>query len=173
MITWAFSCVLIAFIIYLIYNGVVIRLFGVPYSLSNTFYLFQSKKKWMRVLFPIMMVALVALLLPAWLEISAGSAWQFLAFFASGGILFTGAAPAFMSSDLENKVHTYSAIAAVVFALLWVIIVSKMWALILVWLAVIALIAYLTKTWKTSFIYWLETVAFMSTFTAILVCFLI
>ena len=173
MITWAFSCVLIAFIIYLIYNGVVIRLFGVPYSLSNTFYLFQSKKKWMRVLFPIMMVALVALLLPAWLEISAGSAWQFLAFFASGGILFTGAAPAFMSSDLENKVHTYSAIGAAVFALLWVIFVSKAWFMIPIWFAVIALIAWLTKTWKSALIYWLETVAFMSTFTSIIIYFLI
>lgn len=171
--TWPFICVLIAFLIYLIYNGIVIRLFGVPNSLSNTFYLFKSKNKWLRFLFPVMMVILVALLLPAWLEISIGSALQFLAFFAASGLLFVGAAPAFMSSNLENKVHTYSAIAAAILALLWIIFVSKIWAVILVWFFAIALIAFLTKTWKTSFVYWLETVAFMSTFTAILICFLI
>lgn len=171
--TWALISVLIAFAIYLVYNGIAIKLFGIPYSLSDTFYLYKQKKEWMRIFFPIMMVLLVVFLMPAWLEISAASALQFLAFFASGGILFVGTAPAFMSSDLENKVHTYSAIGAVVFALLWVIFVSKAWFMIPIWFAVIALIAWLTKTWKSALIYWLENVAFMSTFTSIFIYFLI
>lgn len=170
---WTLICVSIAFAIYLIYNGFVIRLFGVPNSLSNTFYLYKQKRKWMRFLFPAMMVILVTLLLPAWLEISAGNVLQFLAFFAAAGLLFVGAAPAFMSSDLENKVHTYSAIGSVLFALLWIIFVSKTWFMIPIWFAVIALIAWLTKTWKSASIYWLENVAFMSTFTSILIYFLI
>ena len=171
--TWALCSVLIAFAIYLIYNGIAIKWFGIPNSLSNTFYLYKQKKEWMRIFFPIMMVLLVAFLMPAWLEISAASALQFLAFLASGGILFVGIAPAFMSSDLANKVHTYSAIGAVVFSLLWVIFVSKAWFMILIWFAVIVLIAWLTKTWKSALIYWLETVAFMSTFTSIFIYFLI
>lgn len=166
-------CVIIAFIIYLIYNCYAIKLFGVPWSLSNTFYLFKNKKKWMCVLFPIMMLLVVFLLMPAWLEISEGSNLQFLAFLASGSLAFVGAAPAFMSSSLENRVHTYSAITAAIFSLLWVVFVSKLWWVILIWLAVIALIAWLTKTWKSALIYWLENVAFMSTFTAILIYFLI
>lgn len=168
MITWPFICVLMAFIIYLMYNGLAIRSFGIPYSLSNTYYLFQNKKKWMRILFPIMMVLVVALLLPAWLEISAGNNLQFLAFFAAAGLLFTGSAPAFMRSNLENKVHTYSAIAAAIFSLLWVIFAAKVWWVILVWLALVTLIAILTKSIKSAPIYWLETIAFMSTFMAIL-----
>lgn len=166
---WSFICVFLAFIIYLIYNGFVIHLFGIPYSLSNTYYLFQNKKKWMKILFPIMMVLTVAFLLPAWLEISEGDNLQFLAFFASAGLLFVGVAPAFMSSSLENKVHTYSAIASALFSLLWVIFVAKVWWLILVWLIVLTLIAILTKSVKTAPIYWLENVAFMSTFIAILI----
>lgn len=168
MITWPFICVFLAFIIYLIYNGIAIYSFGIPYSLSNTYYLFQNKKKWMRILFPTMMVLVVVLLLPAWLEISSGNNLQFLAFFAVAGLLFTGVAPAFMSSNLENKVHTYSAIAATVFSLLWVIFAAKAWWLILVWLAISALIAILTKSIKSAPVYWLENVAFMSTFMAIL-----
>ena len=99
--TWALSSVLIAFAIYLVYNGIAIKLFGIPNSLSNTFYLYKQKKEWMRIFFPIMMVLLVAFLMPAWLEISAASALQFLAFFASGGILFVGTAPAFISRFRE------------------------------------------------------------------------
>ena len=57
--TWALISVLIAFAIYLIYNGIAIKLFGVPHSLSNTFYLYKRKKKWMRIFFPIMMLLLV------------------------------------------------------------------------------------------------------------------
>ena len=161
-------CVSIAFTIYLIYNGVALRLFGVPESLSNTFYLYNDKKKYLGILLPIMMVSMAGLLLPAWLEISALSSLQFTAFLAAAGIIFTGSAPAFKGNDLEKRVHTVSALTAAVFALLWVIFVSKLWFTILIWFVVILLIAFVTKTIKSSYIYWLETVAFMSTFTSIL-----
>ena len=114
------------------------------------------------------MTSVVAMLLPAWLELSEGSPFQFTAFLAAAGILFVGAAPAFKSSSLENSVHMVSAVVAAIFALLWVILVSKMWLLIVLWLAFIALIAVLTKSVKSSYIYWLETVAFMATFTSII-----
>lgn len=162
------TCVFMAFIIYLIYNGAALRIFGVPKSLSDTFYLYNEKKKYLGILFPIMMVSMAGLLLPAWLEISALSSLQFTAFLAAAGIIFTGSAPAFKSNDLEKRVHICSALTAAVFALLWVIFVSKLWFTILIWFAVILLIAFITKTIKSSYIYWLETVAFMSTFTSIL-----
>jgi hypothetical protein len=161
-------CVSIAFIIYLIYNGAALRIFGIPESLSDTFYLYNEKKKHLGILFPIMMVSMAGLLLPAWLEISALSSLQFTAFLAAAGIIFTGSAPAFKSNDLEKRVHIGSALTAAVFALLWVIFVSKLWFTIIIWFAVILLIAFITKTIKSSYIYWLETVAFMSTFTSIL-----
>ena len=161
-------CVSIAFAIYLIYNGAALRLFGVPESLSNTFYLYNDKKKHLGILFPIMMVSVASLLLPAWLEISALSSLQFTAFLAAAGLIFTGFAPAFKGNDLEKRVHTVSAYTAAIFALLWIIFVNKLWFTILIWFAVILLIAFITKTIKSSYIYWLETVAFMSTFTSIL-----
>jgi hypothetical protein len=170
--SWILTCVIIAFLLYLVYNGVALGLFGVPNSLSMTFYLFQEKKKWTRIFFPIMMISMAFLLLPAWLEISALGSLQFLAFLAAAGIMFVGAAPAFKSSDLENTVHMTSAIVAAIFAILWVVLVSKLWWVILVWLAVLGLIMLVTKTVKSSYIYWLETIAFMSTFTSILVYYL-
>lgn len=163
--------VFVAFAVYLIYNGAAMVLFGVPNSLSDTFYLYKNKKRWMRAFFPIMMTLMVALLMPAWLEISESSSLQFLAFLSAAGILFTGAAPAFKGDKMEKGVHSASAICAAVFALSWVIFVSKVWFVMFVWLAVVVLAALITKTWKRATVYWLETVAFMSTFTSIIIYF--
>ena len=165
---WKIICVISAFIIYAIYNAIALGLFGVPKSLSMTYYLFMEKKKWLSVWFPTMMISMVILLMPSWLEISEGSYFQFMAFLAAGGIMFTGAAPAFKSSDLEDKVHTGSAAFAALFALLWVIVVSQLWYFIILWLIVCSFCAVFTKTYKSSYIYWLETVAFLSTFSAII-----
>ena len=159
--------VLTAFVIYFVYNAVALSLFGVPKSLSMTFYLFKEKKNWTCIFFPIMMLTMAGALLPAWLEISEGSDLQFMAFLAAAGIIFTGSAPAFKSSSLENSVHMTSAVVAAIFALLWVALVANLWYVILVWLIAITVIAFLTKSVKSSYIYWLETVAFLSTFTAV------
>lgn len=165
---WTIICVFLAFLLYVAYNSAAIKLFGVPESLSNTFYLYKEKHPLLCVLFPLFMVGMVALLLPAWLELTAASALQFLVFLACVGILFTGFAPAFKGCKLESKVHKISAICAALFSLLWVIFVSKMWVLIIVWLVIVAVAAILTKTVKSSYVFWLETIAFLSTFTAII-----
>lgn len=164
---WKLIFVLTAFVIYFVYNAVALSLFGVPKSLSMTFYLFKEKKNWASIFFPIMMLTMAGALLPSWLEISEGSDLQFMAFLAASGILFTGAAPAFENSKLENNVHMASAIVAAIFALLWVILVANHWYVILVWLVAITVVALLTKSIKTSYIYWLETIAFLSTFTSV------
>lgn len=166
------ALILSAIIIYVVYNFFALGVSGIPKSLSMTFYLLQEKKKWLRIWFPIMMVSMAFLLMPAWLEISVGSPFQFLAFLAPAGIMFTGAAPAFKSSELENAVHMTSAIFAAITALLWVGLVANLWLVIAIWFAIIAILAIVTKTIKSSYIYWLETVAFLSTFTAILAYYL-
>lgn len=165
---WIIYLVLAAFALYLSYNFAILCLFGIPKSLSQTFYDFKERKPWLRILFPIMMVAVGLLLLPAWIEISEGSDFMFLAFFAASGIVFTGSAPAFKESNLEDRVHTGSAFLAAAFALLWVILVTNLWWHIIVWAAIFSIIALITKTLKSGIIYWLETITFFSTFTSII-----
>ena len=167
--SWSLICVFIAFIMYLVYNGIAIKLFGIPESLSDTYYLYKEKKDWMRIFFPLMMFSMVGLLMPAWLEISAGSMLQFLAFLAAASIAFVGAAPTFKNGGMDYKVHSISAYCAAVFSILWVVLVSKLWIMPIIWFVFITLLAILTKSTKTSTIYWLETVAFMSTFMSIMV----
>lgn len=165
---WTLTLVFIAFIIYALYNIMVVGTLGLPWSLSETFYKLKEQKEWLRVFFPITMILISWLLLPAWLEISASTHLEFLAFLAAGGIMFTGAAPAFKKHRLENRVHMISALLSALFAILWIIFVSKLWWVLVTWLVLIALIAIVTKTWKTSLIFWLETVAFLATFTSII-----
>ena len=151
--------------IYLAYNAICLALFSIPESLSNTYYIWKEKngKGW---LFCLMMYLVVALMMPAWISLSEGSDFQFLAFLAPASIAFVGTAPRFKDGDLENKVHTISAIIAAACSLLWVALVTPYWWVMLIWLGFIALASIFTSSYKTAYTYWLEQVAFLSTFTA-------
>lgn len=157
--------IIIATIIYVAYNAVSLALFGVPESLSNTYYLYKEKrnKGW---LFPLMMYAVVAFMMPAWITMSEGSDFQFLAFLAPAAIAFVATAPAFKSDDLENVVHSTAAIVAAICSLAWVAVITPYWYMILVWFGFIALASVLTSSYKSCLVYWLEQVAFGATFTS-------
>lgn len=158
--------IVVATAIYCVYNTVSLAQFGVPHSLSMTYYHWKNKYK-AGFLFPIMMYLVVAFMMPAWISMSEGSAFQFLAFLAPAAIAFVGTAPAFLSSDLENKVHSISAVIAAVCSLLWVGLMCPGWWIIIgIWTIICVLYALLTETVKTSYTYWLETIAFGATFTA-------
>ena len=157
--------IIVATAIYVAYNAIAIAIFGVPESLSNTYYLWKEKngKGW---LFCLMMYLVVALMMPAWITLSEGSNFQFLAFLAPASIMFVGTAPRFKDSQLESRVHTVSAIIAAACSLAWVALVTPYWWVMLIWLGFIALASILTSSYKTAYVYWLEQVAFGSTFTA-------
>ena len=160
--------IIIATVVYVAYNAISLANFRVPQSLSMTYYLWKDKAN-IGYLFPCMMYVVVACMMPAWISMSEGSDFQFLAFLAPASIAFVATAPAFLGSDLENKVHSISAMIAAACSLLWVILVTPYRWVILVWLAVVAVASYLTKTIKTAYIYWLETIAFGATFTATII----
>ena len=157
--------IIVATVIFVAYDAICLALFGIPESLSNTYYLYKEKsnKGW---LFPLMMYAVVALMMPAWITMSEGSDFQFLAFLAPSAIAFVGTAPAFKSDDLENVVHTTAAIMAAICSLAWVAVITPYWWMILVWFGFISLASVLTSSYKTCLVYWLEQVAFGATFTS-------
>lgn len=106
------------------YNAISIKRFGVPKSLSETFYLWNSVKKNLGYIFTGMMGGMSLTLLPAWIEVgNQVSSWSpflnFLVFFACGAIMFVGVAPAFRSSKMEGTVHETAAKIAAAAALLW------------------------------------------------------
>lgn len=166
--TWILVLTTLATVIYLTYNAVALIKFNVPRSLSNTYYLYgETEKPKLKHQFTIMMVSMAMLLMPAWIDISEGSTFQFTSFIAACGIIFTGLIPEFKNSKFENKAHTACACIATVAALTWVILVANLWWIIAMWFCLIALISIMTSTYKSCLTYWLETVAFLATFTAI------
>lgn len=162
------DCLSKAIFLYLIYNIVVLMIFGVPKSLSMTYYLFRERKHILKTLFPAIIIMLVIFLTPCWLTMSEGTTFQFTAFLSIAGLLFVGFSPGFMTSQLENKVHDYAAYLCVASSCAWIILVTQYWWIPIIWLVSFGIIAMITKTIKSSYIYWLENVAIFSTFTAMI-----
>jgi hypothetical protein len=166
------ACIAIG--IFAVYNACVIGKFGVPSSLSVSYYLWNGLRSHLGYIFTGMMFAVSMLLMPAWLEITEViSSWSHnltvLPFFGAAMIAFVGAAPAFRSCEMESKVHTISATAAAVFSLLWCAVVcyKLAWIILPLSLGIVWGIAFLTKTQKTASVYWWEMVAFLATFATI------
>lgn len=156
--------IIVATAIYVAYNAIALAIFGIPESLSNTYYLWREKNKgW---LFCLMMYLVVAFMMPAWISLSEGSNFQFLAFLAPASIAFVGTAPRFKDSQLESRVHTISAIIAAACSLAWVALLTPYWVAIPIYVVFEGAKAFFSKTYKTCLVYWLEQVAFLSTFTA-------
>lgn len=166
---------LVGILIFVVYNSVVIGKFGVPSSLSASFYLWNGVKKNLGYIFTGMMFAMAFCLMPGWLEITEViTPWSHyltvLPFLAAASIAFVGAAPAFRDCKLENKVHMVSAACAAVFALLWCCVVCYQiaWIIVPISLIVVWATAFITKTHKTAATYWWEMVAFLATFVTII-----
>jgi hypothetical protein len=166
--------VLISFLLFLAYNISIVSKFGIPPSLSQSYYLLNGVKKNLGFLFTGIMLTMAFTLLPAWLELGEIiSSWSSnlnpLAFFTCAAIAFVGAAPAFRANKLEGTVHKVAAIVAAACSMIWCLVVC--WKIMYVPLGVAGLIAAvgaITKTWKSASVYWLEMMAFGATFATVI-----
>ena len=171
---WQLITVCVAFLLFIVYNLVVIRLFGIPKSLSESFYLYDNKKKHLGYIFTLFMFAMAFCLMPGWIEISeVWSSWShhltFLAFLTAAAICFVGAAPAFRANKLEGTVHSVAAKFCAATALAWCFVVCWNIAYVpAIGAAIPAVYGWVSKTWKTAQVYWLEMMAFGATFATII-----
>lgn len=161
--------VLTSFVIYLVYNIISLCTHGTPNSLSNTYYLWNDVKKGAGYAFCVALGLMAGLLLPAWLEIGVGSYWQFLSFLTCGSLLFVAAAPNFKSVGIESTVHTVAAIFSAICGMCWVIFVADLWAIVLLVLMYTLIVAVSQGSLKRCYVYWLETIAFLSIYVALLI----
>ena len=156
------------------YNVVSLKQFGIPKSLSETFYLWNSKKKNLGYVFTGMMFSMALTLVPAWLELGEViSSWSTylnpLVFFACAAIAFVGAAPAFRSNKMEGTVHEVSAKIAAACALIWCFAACyQIWYVPLSCIITVLIAGLCTKTFKKCSVYWLEMMAFAATFITII-----
>lgn len=163
--------ILLSMALFVAYNIFACVKWDVPTSLSTTYYSLPTKWRWVFTLF---MWAIAILLMPAWIEVANSFGdwrdnFKFLAFLACGLICFVGAAPNFRAFEMESKVHTISATASAVTALIWCFVCC--WQIMYVPIAAAALcwvIGLSTKTLKDCKVYWLELMAFGATYSSVL-----
>lgn len=145
-------CVLIT-VCYLCYSSWVTG--GIPDSLSATYYNLADDG-W---LFRWFVIVVGFMLLPVWLE---SGEYDFLAFLACGGLMFTGAAPAFRM-ELEGAVHYSAAVVCCVSAVLWVLL-NGLYPFAL-WWGMLGLMSYIN--WG-HYMWWLEVAVMGMVFTALM-----
>ena len=167
--------ILISLLLFTAYNAVALKRFGVPKSLSETFYLWNSVKKNLGYIFTGMMGGMSLTLLPAWIEVgNQVSSWSpflnFLVFFTCGAIMFVGVAPAFRSNKMEGTVHELAAKIAAACALIWCFVVCyQIWYVPLACIIAVLIAGLCTRTFKKCSVYWLEMMAFAATFMTVIV----
>lgn len=163
----------VALALFVAYNAVAIKLFGIPESLSNTYYLYEAKHKGLGWLFTCFMWTLAFLLLPAWIATSEGvgpwmSNFTFLSFFSAAAIAFVGTAPKFHDTA-EGKIHVISASICAATAILWDFVICwHIWYVFFIALAIVISVCAFTKTFKECKVYWMEMMAFVPTFAVLI-----
>ena len=145
-------------------------MFGIPYSLSGTYYLLEDKGYW----FTIMMVVVFGILIVPWMYMSThinllGNYLSILPFISCTTCMLIGVVPNIKAEIRIEKIHTTLALIGAIAAVLWIFIVC--WRVCYTLPTCILLfggIAHLTKTAKSSRDYWLELSIIIPVFICII-----
>jgi hypothetical protein len=145
--------------------------YGIPASVSESYYLLPSKIS-LPVFYGWTLLTAIPLVI-FWLNISAGTA-QALIFFGCTFLLFVGAAAPFKDRGITNKVHVVSAVLCALLTQIWVFIYTPFWIFSLALAGLFAVFGYVTKgasggkrTSVNSLTFFLELAAFLSVYIAV------
>lgn len=138
-----------------------VRVCGVPWSLSDTYYQLKKRNRsaW---LFQAAMAVPAMLLMPVWIECSSENT-QFLAFLACGGLIFVGTAPLF-KEEFQSKVHYAGTAIAGLTTILWVCF-AGMWYLPVIAFFIAGIIMLRYRKW----LFWAEMAAFVCAYVGLLI----
>jgi hypothetical protein len=146
----------ISVLLFALYIITIIALFGVPASISDSFYLLKGKKKGTEYFFTMWCYAVAITMMVIIFSKSEGKWFQFFGLFAGGGLGFVGTATMFKSS--EKVIHYVSAALCAVSSILWIIF-SGYWLITIVIFGLSAII--ITSQYKKS-MFFLEIACFIS-----------
>lgn len=150
--------------------------FGVPESLSESFYLLGGRNKG-GVIFYVTLVLSIFPLLIFWLDMSEET-FQPLVFFSCSSLILVGAAGDFKDIS-TNRIHVIAAVSCAILSQLWIAIYSMYWISFLILLTIGLTIGTLTPgitkegRTKNSIIFFVEMAAFINTYIAVLGYYLI
>ncbi len=152
----------LAIFLFVGYNVFTVAKFGVPNSLSATYYHLQQQYR-CGLVFSTMLTLVSIISMVVALEVTAGKWYQFLAFLTTIGTVFVAFSPRFKALE-HTRVHSVSAVISITSALLLMAFMGY-W-----WLAVVALTAFVlcTVTRNTNLrekrVYITEIAVFLSIF---------
>jgi hypothetical protein len=151
---------ILSFAVFAAYLTAVAALFGVPASVSDSFYLLNGRKPGTGYVFTgwCWLVAFSVTAMMA--QLSEGRWWQFLSLFAGGGLCFVGAAPVFRSH--ERTVHYVSAGVCAAAALAWMTL-AGFWWMPVKYLIVALIYGVITK----KYVFCIETALFLSMYSVL------
>lgn len=154
------TLIILSFLIFLTYLIGLIKTFGLPASISDTYYMLEKRRRGLGWLFTVFCWVVAGTLLPSWLD-QTPVGYQSTPFLAAGALLFVGAAPQFKLS-LTGQVHYWAAGLCCLSAVLWCIL-SGYWFVPLS----LSLVAGLFFLWYGCPVFWLELAAFAATYLTI------
>lgn len=151
---------------FVFYISSICIMYGIPNSISDSFYLLEKGYKdikWnMSYTFTIFCYIICFSIMPVWLE-HTPKTLQFIPFISASALAFVGTAPYFKS--INKKIHFVSAIICMIFALLWIsIVTTKYWFIPTILLVPILL---LYKRIKENTVFYVEMWAFISLFVSL------
>lgn len=122
------TLIIIAVVLFTAYIANAIAIFGIPRSISDTYYLYNQRKDGCGWAFTAFMITEAILMLYPMVELGTGQWWQFLGFLCPAGLAFCGSAPMFHDRFVA-RVHASGAITGVATGLAWCYLCDKITAL--------------------------------------------
>ena len=113
------------------------------------------------------------LLTPGLVELGALSAWQFLGFLTPLYLIIVSLTPKWATDERQRKIHTVFAALCALGAFTWLVLTVKNITAFIVMLVFILALGFLSGTMKSSLIFWLEMLMFLSVYAVVLLMFLI
>lgn len=162
---------LVAAILFVAYVVLECHFFGIPISISNSFYLYNSKKNGLGYVFTMFLFAEAFLMMFTMLSMSEGHWWQFLGFIPAVGIGLCGCAPDTNHNETENRIHTTGALTGAFGGLLWCsmynIALTMIMGLFMCWVSVWGA-RYTDSYDEKHFLFWAEVAGFGTTLVCLL-----
>ena len=170
------DCLSKAIMLFILYNIIAILSFGIPESLTKTFYKYKERHDGLKFMYYTFIILMCILLTPCWLKLSNSIILQDFAVVNILTLLFAGASPIVFKCDIDdidskpiaNLCIKLAAYCYSMFFILWIVLATPFWWIILITLILVGSIAIITKTLYTCYTFWIEITAFISTFIAIL-----
>ena len=106
------------------------------------------------------------LMVPVLLEVSTGSNWQFLGFLAPVSLFLVAMSPEYAKDTFQWWMHQVGAWGAVLFVLLYIILVAHWLFWIIIPLALVALGFSFVR--KGTWMFWFEMATYLSTYAVII-----